>query len=87
MHEVGRGEKMEALWYHSEKLALVFGLVVRAAPPGKALRIVKDLRILTECKASASNLRRMQDKDIVKEVEDYLKTYSSTEMDISWRAS
>nr|GEU39689.1 putative pentatricopeptide repeat-containing protein At5g52630 [Tanacetum cinerariifolium] len=37
MHEVGRGEKMEALWYHSEKLALAFGLVVGAAPPGKAL--------------------------------------------------
>ncbi|GJU61112.1 hypothetical protein Tco_1238878 [Tanacetum coccineum] len=39
---------------------------------------------LAECKASASNLRRIQVKDIVKEVEDYLKTYSSAEMDISW---
>ncbi|GKD91684.1 hypothetical protein Tco_1367191 [Tanacetum coccineum] len=38
----------------------------------------------TECKASASNLRRIQVKDIVKEVEDYLKTYSSSGMDISW---
>ncbi|GJR19284.1 hypothetical protein Tco_0967811 [Tanacetum coccineum] len=32
---------------------------------------------LAECKASTSNLRRIQVKDIVKEVEDYLKTYSS----------
>ncbi|GKA53424.1 hypothetical protein Tco_0746739 [Tanacetum coccineum] len=39
---------------------------------------------LAECKASASNLRDIQVKDIVKEVEDYLKTYSSVEMDISW---
>ncbi|GJS24926.1 ribonuclease H-like domain-containing protein [Tanacetum coccineum] len=39
---------------------------------------------LAECKASASNLRRIQVKDIVKEVEDYLKTYSSAEMDINW---
>nr|GEU57991.1 putative reverse transcriptase domain-containing protein [Tanacetum cinerariifolium] len=39
---------------------------------------------LAECKASASNIRRIQVKDIVKEVEDYLKTYSSAEMDISW---
>ncbi|GKC75943.1 multidrug resistance-associated protein 5, partial [Tanacetum coccineum] len=31
-----------------------------------------------------SNLRRIQVKDIVKEVEDYLKTYSSVGMDISW---
>ncbi|GKD82726.1 hypothetical protein Tco_1349565 [Tanacetum coccineum] len=38
---------------------------------------------LAECKASASNLRRIQVRDIVKEVEDYLKTYSSAEMDIS----
>ncbi|GJT47290.1 hypothetical protein Tco_0956005 [Tanacetum coccineum] len=37
-----------------------------------------------ECKTSASNLKRIQVKDIVKEVEDYLKTYSSARMDISW---
>ncbi|GKD45708.1 hypothetical protein Tco_1270353 [Tanacetum coccineum] len=39
---------------------------------------------LAECKASASNLKRIQVKYIVKEVEDYLKTYSSNGMDISW---
>ncbi|GJV81697.1 hypothetical protein Tco_1517567 [Tanacetum coccineum] len=38
---------------------------------------------LAQCKASASNLRRIQVKDIVKEVEDYLKTYSSVGMDMS----
>ncbi|GJV01360.1 hypothetical protein Tco_1334929 [Tanacetum coccineum] len=38
---------------------------------------------LVECKASASNLRRIQVRDIVKEVKDYLKTYSSARMDIS----
>nr|GEX44935.1 hypothetical protein [Tanacetum cinerariifolium] len=31
-----------------------------------------------------SNLNGIQVKDIVKEVEDYLKTYSSAEMDMSW---
>ncbi|GKD91727.1 hypothetical protein Tco_1367234, partial [Tanacetum coccineum] len=39
---------------------------------------------LVEYKASASNLRRIQVKDIVKKVEDYLKTYSSAGKDISW---
>ncbi|GKA93284.1 hypothetical protein Tco_0815270, partial [Tanacetum coccineum] len=39
---------------------------------------------LAECKALASNLRRIQVKDIVKEVEDHLKTYSSAGMDINW---
>nr|GEU39404.1 ulp1 protease family, C-terminal catalytic domain-containing protein [Tanacetum cinerariifolium] len=38
---------------------------------------------LSECKASESNIRRIQVKDIIKEVEDYLKTYSSAGMDIS----
>ncbi|GKE42804.1 hypothetical protein Tco_1470088 [Tanacetum coccineum] len=39
---------------------------------------------LSERKASESNVRCIQVKDIVKEVEDYLKTYSSAGMDISW---
>ncbi|GJV83502.1 hypothetical protein Tco_1523400 [Tanacetum coccineum] len=38
-----------------------------------------------ECKASASYLKRIQVKDIVKEIEDSLKTYSSAGMDIIWR--
>nr|GEV77412.1 retrovirus-related Pol polyprotein from transposon TNT 1-94 [Tanacetum cinerariifolium] len=38
---------------------------------------------LSECKASESNVRRIQVKDIAKEVKDHLKTYSSTGMDIS----
>ncbi|GJR79535.1 hypothetical protein Tco_0150320 [Tanacetum coccineum] len=38
---------------------------------------------LSECKASESNIRRIRVRDIVKEVEDYLKTYSSAGMDIS----
>ncbi|GKD62907.1 hypothetical protein Tco_1305015, partial [Tanacetum coccineum] len=38
---------------------------------------------LVECKASTSNLRRIQVRAIVKEVEDYLKTYSSAVMDMS----
>ncbi|GJZ07166.1 hypothetical protein Tco_0540959 [Tanacetum coccineum] len=59
----------------------------------EAKKIIKDnldglgqhiIKGLVECKASASNLKHIQVKDIVKEVEDYLKTYSSAEMDINW---
>nr|GEX27871.1 hypothetical protein [Tanacetum cinerariifolium] len=39
----------------------------------------------TECKASAGNLEGIQVKYIIKEVEDYLKTYSSAKMDIRCR--
>ncbi|GJU37309.1 hypothetical protein Tco_1185663 [Tanacetum coccineum] len=45
--------------------------------------VEKNLDGLTECKASASNLRRIQVRDIKKEFKDYLKTYSSAGMDIS----
>ncbi|GKF33872.1 hypothetical protein Tco_0107072, partial [Tanacetum coccineum] len=38
---------------------------------------------LSECKALERNIRRIRVKDIVKEVKDYLKTYSSAGMDIS----
>ncbi|GKB87064.1 hypothetical protein Tco_0959336 [Tanacetum coccineum] len=38
---------------------------------------------LSEYKALKSNIRRIRVKDIVKEVEDYLRTYSSVGMDIS----
>nr|GEU59947.1 reverse transcriptase domain-containing protein [Tanacetum cinerariifolium] len=39
---------------------------------------------LSKCKASKSNIRRIQVKDVVKEVKDYLKTYSLAGLDISW---
>ncbi|GJT28789.1 hypothetical protein Tco_0909064 [Tanacetum coccineum] len=47
----------------------------------KHQRLIKGL---ADGKASASNLRDIQVKDIVKEVKDYLKTYSPAEMDIRW---
>nr|GEU74514.1 hypothetical protein [Tanacetum cinerariifolium] len=51
------------------------------------LRVVDSevMKGLSEYKALESNIRRIRVKDIVKEVEDYLKTYSSVGMDISWR--
>ncbi|GKE22292.1 hypothetical protein Tco_1433804, partial [Tanacetum coccineum] len=42
---------------------------------------------LAHGKASASNLRDIQVKDIVKEVKNYLKTYSPAEMDIRWHVA
>ncbi|GKC83672.1 hypothetical protein Tco_1139389 [Tanacetum coccineum] len=41
---------------------------------------------LSECEASECNVRRIQVKDVVKEVEDYLKTYSLAGMDIKEQA-
>nr|GEV88719.1 retrovirus-related Pol polyprotein from transposon TNT 1-94 [Tanacetum cinerariifolium] len=44
---------------------------------------IEVMKGLSECKALESNVRRIQVKDIVKEVEDHLKTYSSAGIDIS----
>ncbi|GKA06089.1 hypothetical protein Tco_0685209 [Tanacetum coccineum] len=49
----------------------------------EARKIVVDNLGLAECKASTSNLRRIQVKDIIKEVKDYLKTYTLAGIDIS----
>ncbi|GJS01069.1 retrovirus-related pol polyprotein from transposon TNT 1-94 [Tanacetum coccineum] len=40
------------------------------------------IKVLADSIASASNLRDIQFKDIIKEVEDYLKTYLPADMDI-----
>ncbi|GJW02183.1 hypothetical protein Tco_1561039, partial [Tanacetum coccineum] len=50
---------------------------------GLVIRELKVMKGLSECEASESNVKRIQVKDIVKEVEDYLKTYLSAGMDIS----
>ncbi|KAI3807608.1 hypothetical protein L1987_23539 [Smallanthus sonchifolius] len=65
LHDVGKGEKIEALWYHSEKLALAFGLVADMAPPGKALRIVKNLRICRDCHEAFKYISRVVEREII----------------------
>uniref|UniRef100_A0A803QMV5 DYW domain-containing protein n=1 Tax=Cannabis sativa TaxID=3483 RepID=A0A803QMV5_CANSA len=40
-------EKVSEVWYHSEKIALAFGLI--AIPPGVPIRITKNLRICGDC--------------------------------------
>lgn len=65
LHEVGEKEKKEALWYHSEKLALAFGVVAGVAPPGKALRIVKNLRICKDCHQVFKYASRVLEREII----------------------
>ncbi|KAK9072483.1 hypothetical protein SSX86_008917 [Deinandra increscens subsp. villosa] len=65
LHDVGKGEMIEALWYHSEKLALAFGLVADVAPRGKALRIVKNLRICRDCHEAFKYISRVVEREII----------------------
>ncbi|GAB4850845.1 hypothetical protein Ancab_030146 [Ancistrocladus abbreviatus] len=65
LHVVEEREKKERLWYHSEKLALAFGVLSGAAPPGKALRIVKNLRICKDCHEAFRYFSRVLEREIV----------------------
>ncbi|CAL4920685.1 unnamed protein product [Urochloa decumbens] len=49
VEKLGYKEADEGSWYHSERLALAYGLISGAVPSGKVLRIVKNLRICAHC--------------------------------------
>ncbi|KAJ4977546.1 hypothetical protein NE237_008326 [Protea cynaroides] len=65
LHEVEAAEKREALWYHSEKLAVAFGLISGAALPGKPLRVVKNLRICRDCHEAFKYMSRVIEREII----------------------
>ncbi|KAL9225157.1 hypothetical protein vseg_001110 [Gypsophila vaccaria] len=64
-HDVEEGEKREGLSYHSEKLALAFGVLIGAAPPGKPLRILKNLRICRDCHEAFKYFSTILEKEII----------------------
>ncbi|XP_059643119.1 pentatricopeptide repeat-containing protein At5g04780, mitochondrial-like [Cornus florida] len=47
LHDVERSEKELLLSYHSERLAVAFGLI--ATPPGAPIRVKKNLRVCVDC--------------------------------------
>ncbi|OVA00090.1 Ribonuclease T2-like [Macleaya cordata] len=47
LHDLGAQEKGSALTYHSEKLAIAFGVL--ATPPNTKIRVAKNLRTCVDC--------------------------------------
>ncbi|KHN40337.1 Pentatricopeptide repeat-containing protein [Glycine soja] len=47
LHDIDEEEKEKALQYHSERLAIAYGLI--STPPRTTLRIIKNLRICGDC--------------------------------------
>lgn len=47
LHDLDQEAKEKALLYHSEKLAIAYGLI--STPPGTPLRVIKNLRICGDC--------------------------------------
>ncbi|PUZ60465.1 hypothetical protein GQ55_4G129400 [Panicum hallii var. hallii] len=63
LHDIEDGEKAAILRYHSEKLAIAFGLL--RTPPGAAIRVAKNLRVCNDCHEAAKFISKMVGREIV----------------------
>ncbi|OEL30681.1 Pentatricopeptide repeat-containing protein [Dichanthelium oligosanthes] len=63
LHDIEEGEKAAILRYHSEKLAIAFGLL--RAPPGATIRVAKNLRVCNDCHEAAKFISKMVGREIV----------------------
>ncbi|KAF7825419.1 pentatricopeptide repeat-containing protein [Senna tora] len=61
--DIDEEEKETALFRHSEKLAIAFGLIAIAPPT--PIRIMKNLRICNDCHAAAKLISKAFDREIV----------------------
>ncbi|CAK7341063.1 unnamed protein product [Dovyalis caffra] len=63
LHNIDEEEKETALNYHSEKLAMAFGLISTA--PGTPIRVVKNLRICDDCHTATKLLSKIYERVII----------------------
>ncbi|KAJ1277798.1 hypothetical protein BS78_04G030500 [Paspalum vaginatum] len=63
LHDIGEEEKQYALCYHSEKLAIAFGLI--STPPGDTIRVIKNLRICGDCHVVAKLISKAYGRVII----------------------
>ncbi|MQM06574.1 hypothetical protein Taro_039401 [Colocasia esculenta] len=56
-------EKETALFHHSEKLAIAFGLI--NSDPGVTIRITKNLRVCADCHSATKLISRIYNREIV----------------------
>ncbi|KAB2609624.1 pentatricopeptide repeat-containing protein [Pyrus ussuriensis x Pyrus communis] len=61
--DIEEGQKEKFLYRHSEKLALVFGLINTL--PGTPIRILKNLRVCEDCHAAFKLISAIVDREIV----------------------
>ncbi|CAK9218414.1 unnamed protein product [Sphagnum troendelagicum] len=63
MHDVDEEHKEKAICYHSEKLAIAYGLLSTA--PGTPIRIFKNLRVCTDCHTASKFISKIVGREIV----------------------
>ncbi|XP_022989356.1 pentatricopeptide repeat-containing protein At5g66520-like isoform X1 [Cucurbita maxima] len=63
LFDIEEEEKESAVRYHSEKLAIAFGLINTS--PGKTIHIVKNLRICDDCHSATKLISQIYDQEII----------------------
>ncbi|KAF5444509.1 hypothetical protein F2P56_033635 [Juglans regia] len=75
LHDIGQEEKENALCYHSEKLAVAFGLISTAE--GTPIQVIKNLRICGDCHVVIKIISKIYNREIV--VRDRARFHRFTE--------
>ncbi|XP_057843541.2 putative pentatricopeptide repeat-containing protein At3g23330 [Cryptomeria japonica] len=63
LNDVEEEEKEALICHHSEKLAIAFGLL--NTPPGTTIRVVKNLRVCSDCHTATKYISKIIDREIV----------------------
>eukprot|EP01018_Ginkgo_biloba_P009349 Gb_05354 [translate_table: standard] len=63
LHDIQEEQKEDILSHHSEKLAIAFGLI--KTPTGMPIRIVKNLRVCSDCHNAAKFISNIVSREIV----------------------
>lgn len=63
LYDLEEEEKESEVWYHSEKIALAFGLIV--IPPGVPIRITKNLRVCVDYHSAIKFISGITGREII----------------------
>ncbi|XP_052190992.1 pentatricopeptide repeat-containing protein At1g34160 [Diospyros lotus] len=63
LHDIGQEEKENALCYHSEKLAVAFGLI--STGESSPIQVIKNLRICGDCHVVIKLISKIYDREII----------------------
>lgn len=63
LHDVDEEEKTHSLGYHSEKLAIAYGLL--KVPQGMPIRVMKNLRVCGDCHSAIKLIAKVTGREIV----------------------
>ncbi|XP_057967933.1 pentatricopeptide repeat-containing protein At1g08070, chloroplastic-like [Malania oleifera] len=63
LHDIEEEEKESAVGYHSERIAVAFGLM--STPSGKTIRVVKNLRTCNDCHSALKVISKVYKREII----------------------